>query len=243
MYLKGPYKYRNHRKNNIIWLSILFLVVIPLACFSRGSSATSEAEDRGTAPSQKPLPQPVAIIDPGHGGSDPGACQGAVMEKDINLAIAKRLVPHLKPLRVHLTREEDRDFIHGGVYSKAAERQDLNERIGIARQYKGEVFISIHVNSGVEQLQGVDIYYDPDDPKSSRLAQVMQQEMNELPGMTVRKPRPEKFYLFDNLEIPVVIVETGWLCQAEDRQKLQDPMYQDQVAQAISRGVKKYFKR
>ncbi|AQS59992.1 N-acetylmuramoyl-L-alanine amidase family protein [Desulforamulus ferrireducens] len=239
---KGPYKQRLWRKNNILLVGLILLVVISLACFSRQSINNSEAEEnRGGTSQKKPLPQPVVIIDPGHGGSDPGACQGGVMEKDINLAIAKRVAPHLKPLQVYLTRDKDRDFIQGGVYSKAAERQDLEQRIQLANRYKGELFISIHVNSGVEQLSGVDIYYDPDDHESSQLAQIMQQEMNKLPGMTVRQPRPEKFYLFEHLEIPVIIVETGWLCHPEDRQRLQDPDYQEQVAQAISRGVKRYL--
>ncbi|SHK61715.1 N-acetylmuramoyl-L-alanine amidase family protein [Desulforamulus aeronauticus] len=240
MYIKGPYKHNNnHHKSYWLCLGMVILVIIPLACFSQGSAETSKA--RGT-PSKKPLPQPMVIIDPGHGGSDPGACQGEVMEKDINLAIAKRLLTYVEPFQVRLTRERDMDFTNQGIYSKATERQDLDQRIQIAHQYKGDLFISIHVNSGVEKLRGPDVYYDPADSESSRLARLIQEEMNDLTDMKMKKPRQGKFYLFENLEIPVVIVETGWLCHAEDRKKLQDPTYQDQVAQAIGKGIERFFK-
>ncbi|CCO07651.1 N-acetylmuramoyl-L-alanine amidase family protein [Desulforamulus hydrothermalis] len=233
MYIKGPYK-----KNSLPWLWLAFLIVfIGLGFFLKGIADRSEALNK-PGPQRKPLPQqPVVIIDPGHGGSDPGACREGVMEKDINLAIAKRVARHAKGCKIKLTRDKDIDFTGDGVYSKEAERQDLDKRIELARQYRGDVFISIHVNTGLGRDRGAITYYDAANPGSTRLAYAVQKEINRLPGMPVKEPRADTFYLFKHLDIPVVIVETGWLCNLEERNRLQNPQYQEQLAKAIGRGT------
>lgn len=238
MYVKGPY-----RKQGRGWQCLLLLIIVGVSVgfFSR-DYVVAKAQTHESAQAKKPLAKEVVIIDPGHGGSDPGACREDVLEKDINLAIAKRIGKQLPNYRVQLTRIGDTDFVKSGVYSKAAEREDLAQRIEVAKKAKARVFVSIHINTGEGQDRGALVYYDPMDKASSRLAGMMQEEVNKLPDTTTKKPRPEQFYLFENLQIPVVLVEAGWLCNAGERVRLQNPHYQEQMAEAIARSIQRFLR-
>lgn len=237
MYLKGPYQKQGRGWQ---WFFIVVIVVITLVLFSR-EYVIAKSETNKLPPAKKPLSPKVVIIDPGHGGSDPGACREGVQEKDINLAIAKKIGKQLPNYRVQLTRIEDTDFVKNGVFSKAAERQDLAQRIEVAKKANAKIFVSIHINTGKGQDRGALVYYDPMDKASTRLAEIMQEEVNKLPGTIRKKPRPEQFYLFENLQIPVVLVEAGWLCSPGERERLQNPQYQEQMAGAIARGINKFL--
>lgn len=239
MNIKGPSSKQRHLW---FWPILVVVVMLPVSFFLKGCFYKAEADGSSPKPQKKPLPKHVVIIDPGHGGSDPGACREGVMEKDINLAIAQRVAESMKQHQVHLTRTKDQDFVPNGVYTKAAERLDLDQRIAVAQRFKGEVFVSIHINTGEGQDNGVLVYYNPRDEGSTRLAQAIQREANMLPKARAREPRPDDFYLFQNMTIPVVIVEAGWLCNPEERKRLLDPAYQELVAGAIARGITKFLR-
>ncbi|MEG6513143.1 N-acetylmuramoyl-L-alanine amidase [Desulforamulus ruminis] len=239
MALKG---FHQNKKSKALYIGLLLLLVVPLFLAFRIKDLSPSSGHASVGPQKKPLQGPVVIVDPGHGGTDPGACREGVMEKDINLAIAKemkKLTPD-QGFQVRLTREKDMDFTSQGVYSKRAERYDLNQRIAAAHRWGGSIFISIHVNSGVGRNKGPEIYYSPQNKASLRLAEAIQQQLNEVAATPAKEPKAEEFYLFDHLNIPAVIVETGWLCNAEDCNKLQDPAYQHQLALAISQGIKEF---
>ncbi|AEF93554.1 cell wall hydrolase/autolysin [Desulfotomaculum nigrificans CO-1-SRB] len=237
MYIKGPY-YQSS-KHNWIWLSLSLLIIgiVPLIVLL--ADKPYKLGNNSTKPAKKPLTGRVVIIDPGHGGSDPGACRAGVMEKDINLAIAKMVARGIASAGgpVHLTRETDKDFTRQGVYTKAAERYDLNKRIQLAKSFGGEIYVSVHVNAGPGEHSGAEVYYDPRRESSFKLASLIQEELNNVPGMPFRKPRAGQYYLFDNIDIPAVIVETGWICNNRERKMLQDPVHQARLAKAIERGI------
>lgn len=240
MALRG---FHQNKKSKALWIGLLLLLAVPLFLAFKIKELSPSSGHASVGPQKKPLQGPVVIVDPGHGGTDPGACREGVMEKDINLAIAKEMkeITQDQGLQVRLTREKDMDFTRQGVYSKRAERYDLNQRIELARRWGGSVFISIHVNSGVGRNKGPETYYSPKNKNSLRLAGAIQQQLNGVSATPGKGPKAEEFYLFEKLNIPVVIVETGWLCNAEDRDKLQDPAYQHQLALAISRGIKQFI--
>ncbi len=102
------------------------------------------------------------VLDPGHGGSDPGAIAGGVREKDLTLDIARRVAALLagQGLSVVLTRDGD-------------ETRSLQQRVEIANAARGDIFLSIHVNSiPTERRRGVETYYlgAATDPTVERLA-------------------------------------------------------------------------
>jgi N-acetylmuramoyl-L-alanine amidase len=93
---------------------------------------------------------PLVIIDPGHGGEDPGASGAGIQEKDLVLALAKALRDEIVAsgdARVALTREDDRYLLH-------------EERFGIARRLGADLFLSIHADSAGEatEVAGASIY-------------------------------------------------------------------------------------
>lgn len=102
----------------------------------------------------------TVVIDPGHGGKDPGAIGlGGLREKDINLKLAKLLAPRLRArsFEVIMTRTDDR-FI------------DLEERTALAESARGDVFISVHANASKNRaLRGIEIYYLDEDHKRHNL--------------------------------------------------------------------------
>lgn len=109
--------------------------------------------------------RPLIMIDPGHGGIDPGAKAGDTMEKDIVFAFAKTLKEHLDRkgrYRVQLTRDQD-VFIA------------LGERVNMARAARADIFISIHADTiSSSQVRGMTVYSGSEratDAESARLAE------------------------------------------------------------------------
>jgi N-acetylmuramoyl-L-alanine amidase len=119
----------------------------------------------------------TVVIDPGHGGSDPGAIGvGGLREKDVTLRLAKALKPKLQLMgfRVVTTRESDR-------------RVSLEERTAIAEAARGDVFISLHANAARRRsVQGIETYYPDENHERHSLRVAMREngvteaELNEL---------------------------------------------------------------
>lgn len=114
---------------------------------------------------------PLVVVDPGHGGKDPGAVANGLREKDLNLQIAKRLRKHLqaKGFKVRLTREDDR-------YLK------LSQRTALANQWGADVFVSVHVNALPlgRHAKGVEIYLMalPSDKDAMQLALIENKDVD-----------------------------------------------------------------
>lgn len=189
------------------------------------------------------------LIDPGHGGTFPGRVnESNILEKDINLDIALKLDQLLEETGalVVMTRRTDTDLIPQESKEEKLllqQRADLEQRIQIGTQSKADYFISIHCNSiPNEKWSGAQTFYNPEDPESQALAQAIQQMLIEQLGDHDREALPrEDTYLFKNATMPTVIVECGFLSNAEEAAKLQDPAYQQQLAWAIYLGVNQYL--
>lgn len=189
------------------------------------------------------------LIDPGHGGTFPGRVnESNILEKDINLNIALKLDQLLEETGafVVMTRRTDTDLIPQESKEEKLllqQRADLEQRIQIGAQSKADYFISIHCNSiPNEKWSGAQTFYNPEDPESQALAQAIQQMLIEQLGDHDREALPrEDTYLFKNATMPTVIVECGFLSNAEEAAKLQDPAYQQQLAWAIYLGVNQYL--
>lgn len=117
----------------------------------------------GLEPSLFHLEVRSIVIDPGHGGADPGASASGVSEKDVTLDVARRLRDLLvaQKVAVSLTREGDTTL-------------SLRDRVILANEKKADLFVSIHVNSlpGVKEKRGIETYFlgTTTDPHVERLA-------------------------------------------------------------------------
>lgn len=219
-----------------ILLVVGVMSMLVLSVFWHGSTAVvSQLKDRY-----------VVMLDPGHGGYDPGAVSShGVYEKAINLQIAQKVGEMLRPsgIEVFLTREEDIDYAPNGVKGKTTKKHiDLNHRIEMANEEKADIFVSLHVNATVTgQNSGAETFYHYKSESGKRLAELIQQELIKINGMNRRIAKPGDFYIVKNTSMPSVIVEVGYLSSAKEQKKLQQTWYQEQLSRAIAKGIANYF--
>jgi N-acetylmuramoyl-L-alanine amidase len=192
-----------------------------------------------TQPNQ-PEPQPNApavtvVIDPGHGGADPGAVGiNGLQEKAVIFPIAQIVVQQLQQQGVNavLTRSEDGDM-------------ELAPRVELAKQLHADLFVSIHANSaGMEnpQVSGLETYHHERSPESGQLAQMIHQAILQAVKGGDRGIRQANFYVLRHASMPAVLVETGFVTGREDAAKLATAAHREKVAGAIVKGVLTYIK-
>ncbi|MGM0470672.1 MAG: N-acetylmuramoyl-L-alanine amidase [Bacillota bacterium] len=179
----------------------------------------------------------LIVIDPGHGSIDTGTHKNGVFEKDINLAIAKQLADHLEKgeIKVVLTREDD------SLYQNDRNK-DIKYRARFANQQEADLFISIHVNSfpGTSTLGG-QVFYTPNSAPSKQLAQFIQQKLIDIQPNNRRQIKSGDFYVLNQTTMPAVLVETGFLSNQQDFQRLTNPQIRKEIAAAISEGIINYL--
>jgi N-acetylmuramoyl-L-alanine amidase len=176
----------------------------------------------------------VVVIDPGHGGPDPGAIGiNGIREKDIVLPISLEVASLLEQqgIQVVLTRQDDRDL-------------DLEPRVQIAERANANLFVSIHANAislSRPDVNGIETYYYSND--GLRLAQVLHASMVQNTGSADRGVRQARFYVIRNTSMPAVLLETGFVTGRDDAPRLADPAYRSQMAGAIARGILLYVQQ
>ncbi len=173
----------------------------------------------------------VIIVDPGHGGKDPGAIGNGVREKDINLDIARKLGNILQGAggRVIMTRTTD-------VYPT------LDERAASADRYNADLLVSIHADSiSKSGISGATILTGASaSSQSKRAAWMIEAELKKA-GITCRGHRSQKLRVCDGHSRPAVLVETGFLTNHQEAANLNTDWYQDKIANAIAKGVIRYL--
>lgn len=189
------------------------------------------------------------VIDPGHGGIDSGADKQNVLEKNINLAIAKRLKSYFsaKNYTVIMTREQDTLLNRQSTKKGTLQEQDLDARTTIMNRSGTDLFISIHANSSSFPSQnGSIVYYNPKIEGAYALANSVQKELNRvtLNGVkrTAQRCEPADFYILRNTNIPGILVETGFLTNKAEREQLVKSSFQDQIAKAVLTGLENYLR-
>ena len=198
------------------------------------------------------------IVDPGHGGPDHGcASSTGRLEKNIVLAVAKQLQERIKQqgIQVHLTRETDTQKTHF-------------ERIQIAKQNQGQLFLSLHCNTSFSPHEkGIRIYLNnpkgrirfPNTTKpaligqqlkvlaqvnflkqSQDFAQALQTELNFLTETPIQIIDIPLIALSETY-MPAVVLELGYLSNFEDLEKLSNAEYTASVVEAITRALQRYI--
>lgn len=191
--------------------------------------------------------QPTIIIDAGHGGEDGGAEVDGVLEKDINLSIARKTADILRLCGYSVKEVRDKDI---SVYSDNAETlrekkvSDLQNRVSLFNENDNNIVVSIHQNKFENsKYHGAQIFYSKNDPGSADLAKSIQTSVVMLlqnDNTRELKPVGKGIYTMEHTEVPAVIVECGFLSNPDELQKLKDPAYQQEMAYAIAMGVIDY---
>ena len=172
------------------------------------------------------------MIDPGHGGSDPGA-EGVLpdtWEATLNLQICNYLEQELKDLGydVLTTRRADR-FV------------SLGARADYANNVLPYIFVSVHCNSLEDpDYQGLMTFHHPSSTQGPLLARLVHEECLAATGAVDKNVREANFFVLRETVMPSVLVECGCLTNREECGKLVTPTYQQRIAAAIARGVDRY---
>lgn len=192
-----------------------------------------------------PASNKVIIIDAGHGGRDAGASgRSGLKEKDVNLEVAKKLKRYIEEgggIAV-MIREDDNGLY--SVESTNKKREDMKNRKQIIEESNGNILVSIHLNSFPEsKYYGAQVFYFDGSKSSQKLAKIVQQELRRVLDRNndrVEKSTKTYYILKDNI-IPSILVECGFLSNAEEEKLLAQSGYQEEVAWGIYVGILKYF--
>jgi len=184
-------------------------------------------------------PVGTVAIDPGHGNIDKGAVheETGVAESPINLAVAKELQKILKKkgFKVVLTRDKETNEVESNT-------KELQRRIELASKSKADIFVSIHANKFPDpQYFGAQCFYNPSKPESKQLALLIQEELRIMDAENIREALPQDLYILRESAMPAALVEMGFLSSPKDRERLQDRSYQRKMADAIGKGIERYF--
>ena len=195
-----------------------------------------------------PATNKTVILDAGHGAPDYGTeSANGTTEQELNLSITLKLQQLLEQsgTKVILTRSDD-----NGIYEvdknsiRSKKVSDMKNRVYIGNNSNADVYVSIHMNYYTDsQYSGWQTFFQSKKEESKRLANIIQQSLNENIGQNKRVPMAIKgAYIMDKVEIPAVIVECGFLSNKREEKKLKTDEYQSKLAWGIYVGIQKYFK-
>ncbi len=173
------------------------------------------------------------VIDPGHGGTDVGATREGIYEKNITLSIAKMVEKNLssKGVQTTMTMEKDKTV-------------SLQERCDISNETRPDVFVSVHVNSSVnDAIYGVETHWWKQD--SIKYAEIVHSHLQKNFNKWKTKDRglfKSQFYVINHTEAPAILVEIGFISNTNEREAIITEKRQSEIAKAISNGIMEYLK-
>lgn len=192
----------------------------------------------------------TVIIDAGHGGEDGGTVGvNGVLEKDLNLNVAKKLAAALKSMGVRcvLTRSDDRLLYDKNAdFEGQKKRLDMKERLRIVGLYENAIFISIHQNSfPIEKYSGFQIYYSTNHQSSLKLGESIAANIrSHLQPSNNRacKPSSGNIYLLERLSCPALLLECGFLSNENECDLLCDTEYQTELCTVIAASIENFIR-
>ncbi len=179
-----------------------------------------------------PIGRATVVIDPGHGGRDPGAVgRGNIYEKEIVLDISRQVAAILAQNGVSaiLTRNRDEEI-------------DLEPRVAIAERANATLFVSIHANAislDRPDVNGLETYYFE---SGLGLANAIHANVLRSASIEDRRVRKARFFLLRKTSMPSVLVETGFVTGATDAANLATAAHRQNMARGIAQGILQYLR-
>ena len=222
------------------WILTLFTFALLLG-LARGGAIRVSARLSGAVSGRR------VVVDPGHGGPDPGAVsRSGLREKDLVLEISFHLRRLLGRAGVYVTmvRQTDRDFGADEPSRSllARKRRDLVYRVSLANRAKADIYLSIHANSIPDgRWAGAQVFYNPGRRHARELAASIQSAFAAYLGPNYRLAKPADYRVLNETEMPAVMVEVGFLSNPEEEALLGTPAYRQRIAEAVFQGILHYF--
>ncbi len=178
----------------------------------------------------------LVVIDPGHGGIDPGAIGiGGLRETDVVLEVSKIVKKLLseKGVKVNLTRKNEIDL-------------DLAPRVSFANNIDADIFVSIHANASRgkrRDINGLETFYYRGWRGRLLAKKIQKQILKVSPGSPDRGVKQGRFYVIKNTKMPAVLVEIGFLTGRLDARRLEKTTHRKRIAYAIAKGILEYLSK
>lgn len=191
------------------------------------------------------LANKIIIVDPGHGGFDPGKPGiTGLDEKDLNLKISLLLRNYLENAGaiVIMTRTTDDDV--DGMDGVKHKSKDMVQRKKLSEG--GDILVSIHQNSFTQSsVHGAQTFYNDKSEEGKALAKSIQTSVKEVADLDNRREAKSNtnYYVLKATNLPAVIIECGFLTNPEEEKKLNSASYQNQMALGIYLGILRYFEQ
>lgn len=233
-------------KEKAFSLTLGMLLVLSMIHVARSAAVLvngRNVEDAGSAAVESE--QICVVIDAGHGGKDPGKIGvNQVLEKDVNLSIARKVQQYLEAqdIRVVMTREDDNGLYDSDASNKKV--QDMKRRVALIEETHPAITVSIHQNSYPEEyVCGAQVFYYDGSKEGQKLADLLQRQLVEKlnPENHRQIKANDSYYLLKKTDIPIAIVECGFLSNQAEAALLSQEDYQDRVAWAIHMGILQYL--
>ena len=170
------------------------------------------------------------LLDPGHGGSDPGALGLKSHEADINLMLTKIIG--------RILTEQHQTVIHSRLTDKAL---TLKQRADISNREHCDVFISIHCNSFNKVSHGVETFSYPNSKEGLKLSKIVQDGLVKVTGLTDRGSKTANFGVLRMTNAPAILIETAFISNIKEENLLLSESFREKVAESIVRSLFKYL--
>lgn len=189
----------------------------------------------------------VIVIDAGHGGLDGGASSSdGTLEKELNLEIAQKLYSmfSLSNVSCVMTRSDDR-MLYDETQTSRKKYYDLKNRVEFAKTFEEPIFVSIHQNKfPIKKYSGLQVYYSKNNPQSKVLADIIQDNTKnyfQTDNNRATKKANSAIFVLNNLDVPAVLVECGFLSNDNEAQLLKSDEYQKKIAFTIFVSVMQFL--
>ena len=228
-------------KNTFIFLLII-LAFCGLFSTNKISFAVSDLKEVDTVPSHNY----TVVIDAGHGGSDPGSIgyKTKVREADLNLKLSKMLQEKLKSagINVVMTRTDEHAMLEGS--GRKWKQEDMRLRKELIKTARPNMVISLHQNSYTNHsFRGAQVFYDKTSEISKEIADYIQTEFKKDLNKSIKATSPGDYFMLKCTYAPSVIVECGFLSNAEDEKLLLSEDYQEKIINCIYKGIVNFLQK
>lgn len=210
---------------------MMVMIFVCVFCFSKVNAIVKDYSLFGK----------VIYLDAGHGGVDSGAVSKYITEKDMNLILVKKLEEKLisKGAIVFLTRDGDYDLAGSAVNRK---RSDLYKRAMLINESGCDMYISIHLNSTTSsKWNGIQIFYDDIVEDNKMIAEMITNALSKNMSNVREYKEANDYYMYSKIKIPGVLIEAGFVSNANDNYKLRQSDYQDKLMNNVVSGIEEYF--
>ena len=213
------------------------LKLLPITRYMKTSSGYNYWHSTITFLKPKTAGEKLIVIDPGHGGADSGAIGNGILEKDLNLDIAKRLKDLFagSNVRVYLTRSDD-SYV------------GLGERTAVANVLNADLFLSIHHNAYYSSFNGTETFHFTYPEANNGItadvyAGILQKHQIADLGLFDRGVKKNTFSVLKYTDMPSALVEIGFITNLNDVVKLKDPAFRHKAANALYKALKEALQK